>query len=84
MKQINSINDSAPFGIPKFPPKISDLEDYLKTMQKDILENQTWPIWLLPNDFLSWYKYEQMCRHDKGITQLPDPPADIIHKVFGL
>jgi hypothetical protein len=51
-------------------------------MEKYELESQTWPIWLLPEDFRSWYIHEQNVRKNSGRMALPEPPIDVIYKVF--
>jgi hypothetical protein len=50
--------------------------------EKQELAKETWPVWLLPNDFRSWYNYEQKRRRSNGMIELPDPPMDVIVKVF--
>jgi len=82
----NKNNKSKPkidtFEINSVSPKFVGPEAYTCLIQKEELKNQTWPIWLLPNDFRDWYKYEQRCRKDSGNPMLPNPPMEIIHKVF--
>jgi hypothetical protein len=82
----NKNNKSKPkidaFGIESINPKLVGPEVLDYYLKQEELKNQTWPIWLLPNDFRDWYKYEQRCRKDSGNNMLPDPPIEIIHKVF--
>jgi len=61
-------------------PITDTLFDY--KMEKHELESQTWPIWLLPEDFRSWYIHEQNVRKNSGRMSLPEPPIDVIFKVF--
>ncbi len=50
--------------------------------EKEELAAQTWPVWLMPEDFEKWYIGEQRYRQDMGMIPLPSPPVDVIQQVI--
>jgi len=50
--------------------------------EQEELAAQTWPTWLLPEDFEKWYVYEQEWRRDLGYIPLPNPPSDVINQIL--
>ena len=77
-------------ALPMNPEDISqDMKDIMagwqakQQIEKNELAAETWPTWLLPEGFKEWYLNEQKNRSDQGNIPLPDPPPEIIFKVFG-
>lgn len=74
--------DMDPVEMNKDMQKIMEEWQARQQQEKEELAAQTWPIWLLPEYFEKWYRSEQKNRSDKGMIPLPDPPLDVIQKVF--
>lgn len=49
---------------------------------RESLLNANWPIWLYPQEFDQWVKFENWCRKTAGIMMLPSPPREVIAKVL--
>lgn len=56
----------------------------MKLPNKEALNEQTWPTWLLPEGFEKWYANEQQWRKDMGFPLLPSPPIEVIREILGL
>ena len=49
--------------------------------QEELL-SQNWPIWLFPQQFDSWFKFENWCRQTEGKMRLPPPPPEVISQII--
>lgn len=57
--------------------------DIYKKEQEE-LAKQTWPTWLLPEEFQGWFNKENEYRKTVGKPLLPNPPEEVIQEVLGI
>lgn len=50
--------------------------------QNEYDNSQTWPVWLMKDDFSAWYMKEIAWRTDQGLPPIPLPPPEIIEQII--